>query len=185
MRKGTDASIAAVQVEMATTTDPAPSIEKPHISSDYVIVDTFDLLSSSLDTLYSLPAVSPTSAPALYVDLEGFDLCRDGRIALVTIYAAPIKTTYVFDVTILGAAVFTTGHDGRTLQGLLQDETIPKVLFDCRNDSDALYNLYQVDMAGKYYFLCSWELAADWFLGVRDVQLMELATRRGSRRLLK
>ncbi|KAG9049844.1 hypothetical protein FS837_008894 [Tulasnella sp. UAMH 9824] len=72
--------------------------------------------------------------------------------------------TYIVDVTTLGEASFTTEGEnlpGKTLKSLLEDKTIPKVLYDCRHDNDALYNLYRVDMEG-----------------VIDLQLMELATRR-------
>ncbi len=73
------------------------------------------------------------------------------------------------DVHTLGAAAFsTTATDGvTTLKSVLEDPSIPKAFFYVRNDSDALYNLYSVYMRG-----------------VVDVQLMELRTRTGSRRLL-
>ncbi|KAG8995837.1 hypothetical protein FRB90_000081 [Tulasnella sp. 427] len=121
-------------------------------------------LSSLIPKLYELDR----TRPALFVDLEGFDLCRHGRIALITIYASPMAMTYLVDVTTLGEASFTIEGEntpGKTLKSLLEDKFVPKVLFDCRNDSDALYNLYKVDMAG-----------------VVDLQLMELATRKRRQR---
>lgn len=122
------------------------------------------LISEALSDLISKLYGLDHTRPALFVDLEGYDLCRHGRIALITIYASPLATTYLVDVTILGEASFTTEGDnlpGKTLKSLLEDKTVPKALFDCRNDSDALYNLYKVDMGG-----------------VIDLQLMELATRK-------
>jgi exonuclease 3'-5' domain-containing protein 1 len=47
----------------------------------------------------------------------------------------------------------------------LESDTIPKVFFDVRNDSDALYSIFQISLAG-----------------IEDLQLMELATRRFGRK---
>ncbi|KIO17128.1 hypothetical protein M407DRAFT_246834 [Tulasnella calospora MUT 4182] len=131
---------------------------------EYTLIDTPQALSSLLSKLYELER----TRPALFIDLEGYDLCRHGRIALITIHASPLAMTYLVDVTTLGEASFTTEGEnlpGKTLKSLLEDKEIPKVLFDCRNDSDALYNLYKVDMGG-----------------VIDLQLMELATRKRRQR---
>ncbi|KAG8992270.1 hypothetical protein FRB90_001052 [Tulasnella sp. 427] len=131
---------------------------------EYTLIDTPKALSSLIPKLYEFDRTHP----ALFVDLEGFDLCRHGRISLITIYASPMAMTYLVDVTTLGEASFTTEGEstpGKTLKSLLEDKSVPKVLFDCRNDSDALYNLYKVDMAG-----------------VVDLQLMELATRKRRQR---
>jgi hypothetical protein len=37
-------------------------------------------------------------------------------------------------------AFSTAGTNGQTLKTILESETIPKVFFDVRNDSDALYS---------------------------------------------
>ncbi|KIO24993.1 hypothetical protein M407DRAFT_211272 [Tulasnella calospora MUT 4182] len=127
--------------------------------SAYTVVDTTQALSSFVSKLYELER----TRPALFVDLEGYELGRNGRLALITIYALPLAMTYIVDVTTLEEASFTTegeGLPGKTLKSLLEDNSIPKVLYDCRGDNDALYNLYKVDMRG-----------------VIDLQLMELATR--------
>ncbi|KAG8900537.1 hypothetical protein FRC00_012402 [Tulasnella sp. 408] len=127
--------------------------------SVYTLIDTTEALSSLVSQLYELER----TRPALFVDLEGYELSRNGRLALVTIYVLPLAMTYIVDVTVLGEVAFTTeGEDlpGKTLKSLLEDKSIPKVLYDCRHDNDALYNLYKVDMKG-----------------VIDLQLMELATR--------
>lgn len=119
--------------------------------NQYTLIDTAEALSSLVSKLYELDH----TRPALFVDLEGYDLCRHGRIALITIYASPLEMTYLVDVTVLGEVSFTTEGDnlpGKTLKTLLEDKAIPKVLFDCRNDSDALYNLYKIDMGGGSLF---------------------------------
>lgn len=62
----------------------------------------------------------------------------------------------------LGAQAFnTTGTQGTTLKDILQDEKIPNVFFDVRNDSDALFAHFGVALQG-----------------VEDVQLIESATRK-------
>jgi exonuclease 3'-5' domain-containing protein 1 len=100
----------------------------------------------------------------LYVDLEGIGLCRHGSISLPTLlihdgtHAGP---AYLFDVHTLGQQAFNTaGMMGKTLKDILEDEDIPKVFFDVRNDSDALFAHFGVRLQG-----------------VEDVQLMESATR--------
>jgi exonuclease 3'-5' domain-containing protein 1 len=64
-------------------------------------------------------------------------------------------------VHLLGSQAFnTTGIKGKTLKDILQDEKMPKVFFEVRNDSDALFAHFGVALQG-----------------VEDVQLMESATR--------
>jgi len=66
----------------------------------------------------------------------------------------------------MGRSAFDTPTaDGSTLRQLLESITITKVFFDIRDDSDALYSLYGVNVAG-----------------VEDIQLMELASRNFSGR---
>ncbi|RDL36808.1 uncharacterized protein BP5553_06160 [Venustampulla echinocandica] len=62
----------------------------------------------------------------------------------------------------MGAQAFNTlGVKQKTLKDTLQDEKIPKVFFDVRNDSDALFAHFGVALRR-----------------VEDVQLMESATRK-------
>ncbi|KAK0301567.1 hypothetical protein LTR82_018244, partial [Friedmanniomyces endolithicus] len=106
--------------------------------------------------------------PRLYVDLEGNNLSRNGTLSLVTILLEPEGDVYLIDVTTLGRGAFTTaGIGGRTLQAVLESKDIIKVFFDIRNDSDALFGLYEIRVAG-----------------IEDLQLMELASRNFSKRLV-
>lgn len=59
----------------------------------------------------------------------------------------------------------TSATNGQTLKTVLESQTITKAFFDIRNDSDALYSLFGINVAG-----------------ISDVQLMELATRSFSKR---
>jgi exonuclease 3'-5' domain-containing protein 1 len=75
----------------------------------------------------------------------------------------PSKVVHLIDVYSLREITFTTpGKGGKTLKDILESAAIPKVFFDVRNDSDALYAHYSIALQG-----------------VQDVQLMENASRSG------
>ncbi|KAI1765029.1 ribonuclease H-like domain-containing protein [Hypoxylon sp. FL1150] len=119
-------------------------------------IDTKEAVSSMLDTLEGLP----TSPPSLYMDLEGVYLSRHGSISIFQLHVLPTSQTYLIDIRTLGADAFSTpGTQGYTLKDVLESETTPKVIFDVRNDSDALFSHFQVNLKG-----------------IQDLQLMELAT---------
>ena len=122
------------------------------------MVSTTEAIADMLTTLTALP----TSSPSLFLDLEGVSLSRHGSISIMQIFAEPNNHVYLIDIHTLGAAAFTTPATagGTTLKTLLEDITIPKVFFDVRNDSDALFFHYQIALRG-----------------IEDVQLMENATR--------
>ena len=87
--------------------------------------------------------------PSLYIDLEGVHLSRQGAISILQILISPQRRTYLIDVHALGSKVFSTaGANGQTLKTIFESETIPKVFFDVRNDSDALYSHFGICLAG-------------------------------------
>jgi exonuclease 3'-5' domain-containing protein 1 len=104
------------------------------------------------------------------LDLEGKNLCRHGTLTLMTVLVHPAGSTAVIDVQTLGGSAFTTrgGAEGRTLKDILQDPNVPKLLWDVRNDADALWSHHRVRLAG-----------------VLDVQVLENASRGGSRTYLR
>ncbi|KAK3989363.1 ribonuclease H-like domain-containing protein [Cladorrhinum sp. PSN332] len=108
-----------------------------------------------------LSAIPPSTT--LYLDLEGQSLCRHGTISLITILLHPQKIVRLVDVLSLGKSAFTTtSKDGKkSLKSIFEDPTVPKCLWDVRNDADALLALYNVNLAG-----------------VTDIQLLENASRR-------
>jgi len=153
---------------------------------------TFVSTASDISALLSCITDLPTSSPSLHIDLEGAKLSRDGTISLLTLYVLPTDTVYLIDIVKLGAAAFSTPtistpatspasvsetavgkqasptSPALTLKSILESPTIPKVLFDVRNDSDALFAHFDIALE------C-----------VDDLQLMELATRvRKSRQYL-
>jgi exonuclease 3'-5' domain-containing protein 1 len=123
------------------------------------LVDSPAALVDVVDTLLHLP----TEPPSIYVNIEGVNLCHEGSISIITLLACPKGHIYLIDVHTLGKAAFLTpGKDGETLTNILESPAIPKVFFDARDDSNALYAHFNVSLRG-----------------VQDVQLMENAARPG------
>jgi exonuclease 3'-5' domain-containing protein 1 len=181
--------------------EPSLAEEKPvqyvelDLDSPVVLVDTVPRLASLLSDISARALPSTSSSPTIFIDLEGIDLCRDGQLCIIQMYIPPLdKTTFLIDVHTLGALAFdtpasedtppsspdsstsadeeggtTTTKSRRTLRDVLTDPTISKCLYDVRNDSDALYNLWKIDMPAE---------------GIIDLQLMELATRKRSKKHL-
>ncbi|PKS06161.1 hypothetical protein jhhlp_007478 [Lomentospora prolificans] len=131
-------------------------------------VSSVEAVASLIDAISNL---SWGSQPALYIDLEGTKLSREGTISIVSIYVQPLKHVYLVDVHTLREAAFTTPGarlwSGRSLdlKAIFEAQDITKVFFDVRNDSDALYAHYGIRLRG-----------------VEDVQLMENACRPDGRR---
>ncbi|KAI1157520.1 ribonuclease H-like domain-containing protein [Nemania serpens] len=126
------------------------------------LIDTPEAVSSVIDELSELPE-PPSSPPSIYMDLEGINLCRYGTVSILQVYSRPRRKTYLVDIMTLGKAAFETSgtRTSNTLQSILESEDIPKVFFDVRRDSDALFAHFQIKLRG-----------------IHDLQLMELATRK-------
>lgn len=72
------------------------------------------------------------------------------------------------DVFSLGTSSFTTtSGEGKSLKSIFEDPSVPKCFWDVRNDADALWTLYQVDLAS-----------------VLDIQLLENASRPSNKKYL-
>ncbi|EEP78734.1 predicted protein [Uncinocarpus reesii 1704] len=124
------------------------------------VVDSQPALAQLVDVLSNLPK---TSKPAIFADFEGVNLCRLGSISIIQLLVQPEDHVYLIDVHVLGPLAFTTsGKNGDTLKTIFESPEILKGIFDVRNDSNALYFLYGVALQG-----------------VEDIQLMEVACRRG------
>ncbi|KAF9558293.1 hypothetical protein CPC08DRAFT_709743 [Agrocybe pediades] len=130
-----------------------------------VLVDTIPLLESCIKD------VTDPKNTKLAVDLEGVDLSRNGRVSIIQLFAKNSDTIWLVDVTVLGRLAFehkAASTNGCSLKDVLQSKNIVKILYDVRNDADALYNLYQVDMKNTY-----------------DLQLLEVAARRAQKLRVK
>ncbi|KAK2733590.1 hypothetical protein FQN55_003310 [Onygenales sp. PD_40] len=124
------------------------------------LVDSIPSLVELIDSIHNLP----TSPPSLYIDLEGINLSREGSISILQLLNHPKQHVYLIDIHLLGTTAFSTaGTTGETLQTILESPSIPKVIFDVRNDSNALFFLYGIRLQG-----------------IQDIQLLELASRPGS-----
>jgi len=88
------------------------------------------------------------------VDCKGNNLGRLGTLDILTIGTLNRKV-FLFDIAKLGSEAFDFG-----LRELLESESMAKLMYDCRNDSDVLSHLYKVKLAG-----------------VLDLQLVELDRR--------
>jgi len=124
-----------------------------------VLVDT----TASLDLCISdISPITGTQPAKLAIDLEGVELCRNGNVSIVQIFADTSNVIWLVDVTTLGRAAFDhQGPFGQSLRGAFQNPSTKKLLFDVRNDADALWNIYQIELANVY-----------------DLQLLEVASRR-------
>lgn len=124
------------------------------------VVDSIPGLKALLDVLATMNiSPAPLDAPCLYFDVEGTNLGRNGTIAIISLFVLPDTSMYLIDIHTLGSAAFTTkGFREYTLRNILESPNISKVFFDVRNDSDALFHLFGISLAG-----------------VQDLQLMELA----------
>jgi ribonuclease D len=86
------------------------------------------------------------------LDCEGVDLSRLGQVCLVQITSPTTPTTYLFDVLGLTAASVSPMLDW--LRNLLENETICKVIHDCRMDSDALASLLNIQLTNVHDTSC-------------------------------
>lgn len=142
------------------------SLQNSKLEEEHSItfVNTLEGVAKLLEGLADLP----TEPPSLYIDLEGVNLSRHGTISILQIFVSPKNHTFLIDIHTLKAETFShTSSNGSTLRSVLQSPSIPKVFFDVRNDSDALFSHYEIKLSG-----------------VHDLQLMELAQRQSSRRLV-
>ncbi|KIW91253.1 uncharacterized protein Z519_08149 [Cladophialophora bantiana CBS 173.52] len=86
--------------------------------------------------------------PSFYIDAEGFNLGRFGIMDLLQVHVLPLHETFIVDVFTLAHPAFDTMFQGNSLRMLLESLSIPKVIFDIRNDSDAMFNLYNIALSG-------------------------------------
>ena len=77
----------------------------------------------------------------LAFDCEGVGLGKGGKLTLIQFMAKDDKI-FIFDILALGESVFRdTG-----LREILENKDICKVMFDCRGDSDSLWEEYRVKL---------------------------------------
>ncbi|KAL2816178.1 ribonuclease H-like domain-containing protein [Aspergillus cavernicola] len=131
---------------------------------DFALINTLEALKSLVDWAARQDTWMGNSQPPLYINIEGEQLSQHGKISLMTVLVYPsefLMRPNIVDIHLLGPAAFSTaGKLGKSLKDILESPQILKVFFDVRNDSDALYAHYGIQLQG-----------------VRDIQLMESARR--------
>lgn len=148
-----------------------------------LLVSTVAHLAEVLDKL----TLETNVPPHLYIDVEGINLSRNGSISILTLFDRSSKLVYLIDIHTLGTVAFSTASATRktldgsplktvgpgttphdiTLKTILESPKIPKVFFDVRNDSDALFAHFGIRLQG-----------------VQDLQVMELASKCAFPRLI-
>ena len=99
----------------------------------------------------------------MFLDLEGVRLGRHGFVSIISLLVNPQNTVYLIDLVSLGGTAFSCPNGCATsLKAILESSAIPKVVFDVRDDSNALFSECQISVAG-----------------IEDLKLMQLACRRG------
>ena len=127
------------------------------VNMEVTIVDSKPSVASLIDDLEHIP----TQPPSLYLDVEGVNLSRHGSISIVQLFVLPKNRVFLIDVFVLGEEAFNTSNgSGTNLRSILESALVPKVFFDVRNDSDALFAHFQISLQG-----------------IQDIQLLENATR--------
>jgi len=151
-----DSTETVAVVETGEIVEIAENLAKSTIEETYEFIDSVELVTAVVKNLIGLP----TTPPSLYIDLEGVNLSRQGSISILQIHVAPKNKSYLIDIHGLGSKAFDTGERDYTLRSVLQSASIPKVFFDVRNDSDALFSHFGMALAG-----------------IVDLQVMEYASR--------
>jgi exonuclease 3'-5' domain-containing protein 1 len=130
-----------------------------------IFVDTVDLVHDLVKHIEDA-----VHKPFIFVDLEGVNLSRDGVIAITQILVPPSPIVHLVDICTLQRDAFdvSAGPGGQTLRTILESKDYPKVFFDVRNDSDALFSHFQISLQG-----------------VIDLQLLEFASRPVQGRFVK
>jgi exonuclease 3'-5' domain-containing protein 1 len=81
------------------------------------------LIGSIFELQKFLPVLSKSTA--LYLDIEGWNLCRHGTISIITILSHPSNQAQLIDVSALGDLAFsTTLEDGKSFRSILEDHSI-------------------------------------------------------------
>lgn len=112
---------------------------------------------NDLESIYDFKAtIKANNSNEFALDLEGDNLSRHGKINFIQIFLPQIDKVYIFECSSLGKTEIQSA-----LRPILENESNPKYMFDCRSDSDALYHQYGIELKG-----------------VVDVQLFEIGYRK-------
>ncbi len=104
--------------------------------------ETFELIDKqeSLDNAITL-LKDETLLAVKCESQNGAEVSRQEDIVFIMI--AIKEKAYVFDVLTMGKTIFTSG-----LQNILESKSQEKLMFDCREQADALWHQFQVKVSG-------------------------------------
>ncbi|KAK9806929.1 hypothetical protein WJX72_007854 [[Myrmecia] bisecta] len=106
--------------------------------TEAILVDSFEKVKEAILLI--------KDSALLAVDCEGVNLGRHGKLCLVQV--ATRDQVWLFDVSTLGKTAFASVDSKQhSLKSILQSPTVRKVIYDVRQDSDALYHQYEVAVA--------------------------------------
>jgi exonuclease 3'-5' domain-containing protein 1 len=128
-------------------------------------IDTHEAMLDFLPILSKYQKDIPDGA----FDLEGVNLSRDGKLTHLSLTIKSQEShTWIIDYQALGSQVLDMNAPGApSLREILEDPERVSLWFDLRNDADALFSHGNMLSIRKGH--------------PRDIQLMELVTRLGSR----
>ncbi|CAJ2512600.1 Uu.00g007190.m01.CDS01 [Anthostomella pinea] len=138
---------------MATTKamDAAAAEIQPPLT--VIDVKTSEALESLLETISGLP----TKLPSLYLDYQG---PADGNVITLCLFIPPNVIYRVLLGTRRSVDPSASNAMGVSLKTILESDYIPKVTFDVRSPSSVMFRHHGISLDG-----------------IRDLQLMELASR--------
>ena len=124
--------------------------------NSYTVVDTKGKVADMVNTLTALPIDEPN----IGIDLEGKNLGRDGPLYILIIHDYKAEHTYIVDVHTLQLEAFNTcgADEEKNLRSILESAETSKLIYDVRQDSEALYHQFKIRLDG-----------------ILDVQLFKLA----------
>ncbi|XXH01927.1 hypothetical protein Hte_008289 [Hypoxylon texense] len=139
---------------MSTSSLPEATMEKDRELPTITNVKSPKALLSLIKNLHSLP----TESPSIFLDAEWF---RDQKATFLHLFVPSENTIYRLKIDEPRSVdLSTTIPAGVSLSSILESESIPKVVFDVRRISKALFDQHDISLDG-----------------IQDLQLMELASR--------
>ncbi|KAI1378093.1 hypothetical protein F4677DRAFT_414404 [Hypoxylon crocopeplum] len=127
--------------------------EKIQASPTTITVDSPAALVSMFESVHGLP----TKPPSFFLDAQMYN----GKAIFLSLFIPLQENLYRIKIDgRRGIDLSTPGPKGESLKTILESESIPKITFDVRPLSYALYRQHNISLDG-----------------IRDLQLMELASR--------
>ena len=128
---------------------------------EVIVADSASAVVELIDTIIHAWESATSTTPIIFLDCEGVDLGRLGSLTIMQLYVPSAAKVYLLDVQTLEETAFKTigTKQATDLKDALESRDLVRMMWDCRADSDALYEHYGVRLAG-----------------VVDAQLVENAT---------